>query len=372
MTIVVQCDCGRTLRAPDQMAGKLANCVCGNSVPLIAEIAPRQFEALEPEFAEVDEDAEEAPLMPRPPRAKKKKDAKSLFRPSLGKYVERSDEVSPPLPAAPVAEPTKRKKRRRDKTTSVERKRQNEERLISGLLRSLKFPLRVESLLTIVGMSMAYGVFTALARFLPFGVLGLYSAVGMFVGTALILGYFFFFLLQIFRLASIDEDDLPLTLEFDIDLIRQDLWLWLGTLWWCGAPFAVYWWITNWLGGVGRTPVGILSVLGGCLFLFPMALMSTALHLSVLAANPWSVLLSIRRVALEYVSTFAVFGTLCGTALAIGWVLPPYPAIVPVLSHMGTWVMMFYALTASAYGFGNFYYRNRRTIGWFEELPKQI
>ena len=52
--------------------------------------------------------------------------------------------------------------------------------------------------------------------------------------------------------------------------------------------------------------------------------------------------------------------------------LPPYPAEIPVLSHVGTWVLLFYALTAAAYGFGNFYYRNRRRIGWFEELPKQI
>ena len=372
MTIIVQCDCGRTLRAPDQMVGKSANCVCGKSVPLVKDAGPRKFDVLEPEFSEAEDDAEEAPLLPRPLRQKKTKktDGKSLFRPSQGQYVERAEEEA--APTAPLPEPKKRKKRRQDKVTSLERKRQISEGFVSGLLRSLKFPIRVESLLTIGGMAIAYGVFTALARFLPFGILGLYSAVGIFAGTMLILGFFFFFLLQIFRLASIDEDDLPLALEFDMDLIRQDLWLWLGTLWWCGVPFAVYWWVTNWLGGMGRSLVGMGAILSLCLFLFPMALMSTALHLSVLAANPWSVLQSIWRVAVEYLSTFAVFGTLCGTALAIGWVLPPYPAEIPVLSHMGTWVLLFYALTAAAYGFGNFYYRNRRKIGWFEELPKQL
>ena len=372
MTIIVQCDCGRTLRAPNQMAGKLASCVCGNSVPLVKEDVPRKFDVLEPEFAEADEGEEEAPLMPRPAsqKMKKKRGGKSLFRPSQGQYVERGEEEA--APTAPLPEPQKRKKRRQDKVTSDERKRQISEGFVSGLFRSLKFPIRVESLLTIGGMAIAYGVFTSLARFLPFGVLGLYSAVGIFAGTMLILGFFLFFLLQIFRLASIDEDDLPLALEFDMDLIRQDLWLWLGTLWWCGVPFAVYWWVTNWLGGVGRTLVGMGAILSVCLFLFPMALMSTALHLSVLAANPWSVLQSIRRVIVEYLSTFAVFGTLCGTVVAIGWALPPYPAEIPVFSHVGMWVLLFYALTASAYGFGNFYYRNRRKIGWFEELPKQI
>lgn len=193
----------------------------------------------------------------------------------------------------------------------------------------------------------------------------------------MILGYFGFFLLQIFRLASIDEDDLPLTMEFDLDLIRQDLWIWLGTLWWCGVPFAAYWWVMVRLIRWGVVPgqmtvMTSLPVLVGCLLLFPMALMSTALHLSVLAANPWSVFRAICRVPREYLATLALFGTLCATVIAIGRVLPPFPAGIPVLSHVLTWVLLFYALTASAYGFGNFYYRNRLKIAWFGELPRQI
>ena len=372
MTIIVQCDCGRTLRAPDQMAGRAAKCVCGNSVPLVKVEGPRQFETLEPELADPDEDAEEAPLLPRP-KAKKpgshkpQTGDKSTFRPSKGQYVERADEEVPPPP------PTKkRKKRRQDTTTSVERKRQATEGFLSGLGRSLKFPMRVESLITIGVMAIAYGAFTSVAGFLPYAVVGLKGMVLILLGTVVILGYFGFFLLQIFRLASIDEDDLPLTMEFDMDLIRQDLWIWLGTLWWCGMPYAAYWWGTHLLGGVGRSPVVFLVILGCCAFLFPMALMSTALHLSVLAANPWTTLQAIRRVPVEYLATCAVFGMLCATVVAIGRVLPQYPPVIPIVSHMGTWVLLFYALTASAYGFGNFYHRNRRKIDWFGELPKQI
>ena|GEM_PF-2681744 len=376
MTIIVRCDCGRTLRAPDQMSGRTANCVCGHSVPLLKEAGPRQFDVLEPELGDAAADAEPAPQLLSRRKEKQAGTKKSLFRPSQGRNVERGEEENPPS-EQPVA-PQKRKKRRKDKVTSTERKRQRNEAFLAGLGRSLKFPLRPESLLTIGVMAVAYGVFTAVAGFLPYGVLGLRAMAIMLLGTLMILGYFGFFLLQIFRLASIDEDDLPLTLEFDADVIRQDLWIWIGTLWWCGMPYAAYWWITTRLdlwGLIDRQELSVwaaLPILAISVSLFPMALMSTALHLAVLAANPWTVVRSILRVPLEYLATFSLFGTLCATAVAIGRVLPPYPSTIPVLSHIVTWVLLFYALTASAYGFGNFYYRNRLKIGWFAELPRQI
>ena len=370
MTIIVQCDCGRTLRAPDQLAGRTAQCVCGKSVPLLREEGHRKPERLELDLPDPDEDASEAPLLVRPrlPHAGRQ----SRFRPSLGRNVERGEAVQPPPDTPPQPSPGKRKKRRRDKISAGERKRQRNEMFLAGLGRSLKFPSRPESLLTIGIMAGAYGLFTPVAGFLPYGVLGLKAMVIMALGTLLILGYFGFFLLQIFRLASIDEDDLPLALDFDTDLIRQDLWIWLGTLWWCGVPYAAYWWITDWLDGWGRSPAASWSVLGLCLCLFPMALMSTALHLSVLAANPWMVLRSMWRVPLEYLATLTVFGSLCAGVIVVGSLLPPFPAVIPILTHMGIWLLLFYALTASAYGFGNFYYRNRRKIGWFGELPRQI
>jgi len=200
----------------------------------------------------------------------------------------------------------------------------------------------------------------------------------MLMGTVVILGYFAFFLLQIFRLASVDEDDLPLTAEFDMSQILQDLWTWLGTIWWCGVPFAAYWVMSPKLarwGLLDRAEITLwaaLPILAFCLFLFPMALMSAALHVTVLAANPWTVVRSLLKVPLEYLVTYSVFGTLCLTLVVIGYVLQPVPESIPVVSHVATWVLLFYALTASAYGFGNFYYRNRLKIGWFNELPRQI
>ncbi len=368
MTIIVQCSCGRMLRAPDQMSGRTAQCVCGSSVTLLKDESPRQFDVLEPELGESELDAEEAPRVFRP--VPKKTKGKSHFRSSQGRNVERGDpDDAAPLP---LPSPGKRKKRRTDKITSLERKRQRSEPFLGGVIRSLRFPLRTESLITIAVMAVAYGGFTSVAGFMPYAVLGFKALIIMLLGTFLILGYFGFFLLQIFRLASIDEDDLPLTLEFDMDLIRQDLWIWLGTLWWCGVPFAVYWWVSGPMGEWARTPGIILAMIGFCLFLLPMALMSTALHLTVLAANPWVVLRSMLRVPLEYLATLGIFGVLCSTVFAIGRVLPPIPPVIPIVSHVGRWILLFYALTASAYGFGNFYYRNRLKIGWFGELPRQI
>ncbi len=385
MTIIVQCECGRTLRAPDQMAGRSANCVCGNSVPLLKTSAPRQFEALEADLADPEENANEAPILLQPrekPRKKKKKEAqqpaekKSVFRPSQGRNVEHGEENAPP--PVPLEHSKKRKKRRQDKATTEERKRQRSETFLAGMGRSLRFPFRPESMFTIGVMALAYGVFTALSRFLPYGAFGLLALANLLLGTLMILGYFAFFLLQIFRLASIDEDDMPLALDFDMDLIRQDLWLWLGTLWWCGIPFVAYWWsmgrLATW--NIIEEPAMLspasLAMLALCLSLLPMAMMSTALHLSVLDANPWLVVRSILRVPLEYLVTSVVFGVLCGIMVAIGAWLPAFPTTIPILSHIATWVLLFYALTASAYGFGNFYYRNRHKIGWFGELPRQI
>lgn len=367
MTIVVQCSCGRKLRAPDQMAGRAANCVCGNSVPLIKEEGPRQFEEVQANLGEPVEGSLMPPVLARPQKTKKKP-GESVFRGSRGRNVEAGEAED----AADLS-PRKKKKRRQDKVTSAERKRSGRpESFFAGVGRSLKFPFRWESLLTILIMSIAYGMFTSVAGFMKYGVLGFKAAVIMGLGTLMILGYFLFFLLQIFRLAAVDEDDLPLTMEFDMDQIRQDLWLWIGALWWCGIPYLIFTFT------LGRDPdlryrmeiVG--PVLGLCLFLFPMALMSTALHMSVLDANPLLVGHSIWKTAREYLATTTIFGAIIGLAAYLGLMIPPFPAVIPVLSQMGLWLVVFYALCATAYGYGNFYYRNRSRLGWFGELPKQI
>lgn len=351
------------------MAGRDANCVCGNSVPLIKEGGPRKFEEVEANLGEADEDAELPPLMPR---QREKKMGESVFRSSRGRNVEPGE----PEDAGAGLQPTpgkKKKKRRKDKASTAERKRRGgQETFLAGVGRSLKFPFRHESLITIVMTAIAYGMFTSVAGFMQYGVLGFMAGVNMLLGTLMILGYFLYVLLQIFRLASVDEDDLPLTLEFDMDQIRQDLWLWGGSFWWCGIPYLVF------LLTLGRDPelryrpelIG--PVLGSCLFLFPMALMSTALHLSVIDANPLLVTTSIWKTARGYLATTGVFGAILGVAAYAGYSIPRYPSTIPVLSHIGMWLVLFYALTASAYGYGNFYYRNRSRLGWFGELPRQI
>lgn len=376
MTIIVECDCGRKLRAPDQMAGRVVNCVCGKTVTLTLEVKRQQFGEVEPEFEEPDEDAEPAPVVMKPRTVSKKGPKKSHFRPAQGRNVERGDSDKEPL--VPAASTFIKKKRRRDKPLATDRKRQTLEGFIPGLIRSLKFPFRTESMMTIAFMAIAYGGFTSISGFVLFGAMNIRMMAIMLLATILILGYFSFFLLQIFRLATVDEDDMPITMEFEVGQILFDLWTWMGSIWWSGAPLAVYWLVmsrlTRW--GYFETfewiPLTIAPGLIFCLALFPMALMSSALHTTVLAANPWTVIRSIFRVPLEYIATLSVFGCLCITAAVIGVVLPPYPTAIPILTQIIAWIILFYALTASAYGLGNFYYRNRHKIGWFGELPRQI
>jgi len=376
MTILVECDCGRKLRAPDQMAGRVTQCVCGKSVTLTREVRPRQLAEVEPELDDPDEDAAPAPVVLKPRKVKKASPGKSLFRPSQGRQVERgeAEDTAP----APVAVPSRKKKRRHDKVLATDRKRQTQEGFIPGLIRSLKFPFRTESMLTIGIMAIAYGTFTSLSGFMLFGAMSIRMVAVMTIATILILGYFSFFLLQIFRLATVDEDDMPISMDFDTGQIVFDLWTWAGAIWWSGFPLAAYWFLMSQLIHRGYfdtlewVPSTIAPGLIVGLVLLPMALISATLHTTVLAANPWTVIRAIFRVPLQYLATLSVFGFLCLTAAMVGFTLPPIPAAFPFVSQIATWCLLFYALTASAYGFGNFYYRNRQKIGWFGELPRQI
>lgn len=372
MTILVECDCGRKLRAPDQMAGRVTSCVCGKTVTLTLQAKPRQLVEVEPELDDPDEDAAPAPVVHKPRKVKKAGPGKSLFRPAQGRNVERgeAEDTAP----APVAVPSKKKKRRHDQELASDRKRKKQEGFISGLLRSLKFPFRTESMLTIGILATAYGTFTSFTGFMMFGIMGILIV----VATYLLFGYFSFFLLQIFRMATVDEDDMPVSLEFDMGQIIFDLWTWAGAIWWSGAPLAIHWFVESRFIHTGEfesfewAPSTIApGVLAG-LVLLPMALISATLHTTVLAANPWTVIRAIFRVPLQYHATLSVFGFLCITAAMVGFTLPPIPAGFPIVSQIATWTLLFYALTASAYGFGNFYYRNRQKIGWFSELPRQI
>lgn len=373
MTILVECDCGRKLRAPDQMAGRVTSCVCGKTVTLALEAKPPQFVEVEPELDDPEEDASPAPVVHKPRTVQKAGPRKSLFRPSQGRNIERGGTEG--TATAPVTAPPRKKKRRHDKELATDRKRKTQEGFTTGLLRSLKFPFRVESALTIGFLATAYGSFTSLTGFMMFGFAGILIS----VATFLLLGYFSFFLLQIFRLATVDEDDMPLSMEFDMGQIVFDLWTWAGAIWWSGFPLAAYWLAMTQLIDRGDietfewwVPSTIAPGLLAGLVLLPMALLSATLHTTVLAANPWTVIRAIFRVPFQYLATLSVFGFLCITAGMVGFTLPPVPVGFPIVSQILTWILLFYALTASAYGFGNFYYRNRQKIGWFSELPRQI
>jgi hypothetical protein len=314
-------------------------------------------------------------MVHKPRKVKKTGPGKSLFRPSQGRNVERGEADDTNHSAtSPVTAFPRKKKRRHDKVAATDRKRQTQEGFIPGLIRSLKFPFRVESALTIGFLATAYGAFTSLTGFMMFGLAGILIS----LATFLLLGYFTFFLLQIFRLATVDEDDMPLSMEFDMGQIVFDLWTWAGAIWWSGFPLAAYWLVMSRLIHRGYfetfewVPSTIAPGVMGGLVLLPMALISATLHTTVLAANPWTVIRSIFRVPLQYLATLSVFGFLCITAAMVGFTLPPFPVAFPVVSQIVTWTLLFYALTASAYGFGNFYYRNRQKIGWFGELPRQI
>ncbi len=351
------------------MAGRMADCVCGKSVLLPAPDQPPPLDIIEAEFEDADETMEEAPLLSVTSLAEPRK---KLFRSSNGRNVEigESEEAA----QGPLQPKRKKRKRRHDKESATVRKRRGTETILAGLKRSFLFPLRTESLFTIGLLALAYGSFTSLMGFLPGGLMagGLRMMAFMFLGTVTILGYFAHFLFQVFRLASVDEDDLPLAMDFDQDAILTDLSNWIAAAWWSFSGYAAFLFISDGLGDWGHNLIVRLVLLAACGTLLPMALIAGALYLQWLSSNPWTVLTAILRTPLEYGLYLMMFGTLCLVPVGIGFLMPRIPESIPILTHLVIWSLMFYALTASAYGFGNFYYRNRKKIGWFGELPPSI
>jgi hypothetical protein len=116
--------------------------------------------------------------------------------------------------------------------------------------------------------------------------------------------------------------------------------------WWTGAPLK---------------PAGLAVCLAFGIFYTPMALLACALHDSVLAANPLTVLAAIARTPLRYLATCGLIGLLAGGGLLLDWLVPYVPLLTPLVG----WGIAMYASLAVMHALGSMYYLSRERIGWF-------
>jgi hypothetical protein len=348
MPIRVVCECGSRLDAPDSLAGRQAQ--CGNCGRVLSIEAPSTSSVSETVTAGKLVDTVASPRLP--PRVIRKK-KKKVFQET-----------------APIADERSRSKGKRtfgSLTTAEIPRVRKEPSLLDVWSRGLTFPFRREAFITILVLATIYGPAAQVLSFTPAvlltGAYGIKGLVGLGIISLGTVGYFCYFLLQTLRSAAQNEDDLPVASAFDFEEIFIDLWLVLGATALLFSPL-LFLSIGARLSGE-HLPAGVVyALLGLFAFLWPMAVTSSALHTSVLAANHWTVARAILRMPLQYTVSFCLAMGLIVIAVVIDLLTPR----VVVLSGFIFWLLVFITLTGCMYLVGNLYYRNRRRIGWFEEL----
>lgn len=366
MSIRIRCECGSRLEAPDELAGRQAVCgKCGRVLNIIAD--EESVVEIPASRTATKEPSEEALQLPRRVSRPKKK----VFQPLAGGG------------AGDGADPAKRKPgRKKRRSSSADRtKRKGAPSLTDVWIRGLMFPFRREAVITIAVLSCLYGpVVGGLASapaILLAGAMGPKTMAAMVLFTAGITGYFCYFLFQTLRAAAANEDDLPVAVAFDMEEIFTDLWLMLGGTAVIFSPL----WLLRLLAFFTDTeiPFPVLASLSlFIMFLWPMAVTSSALQTSVLAANHWTVTRAVLKILGQYTSTLLLSLALHVMAYGIGFAVSyafaeglPDRWYIQGFAGIFSWYLEFTAVTACMYLAGNLYYRNRRLIGWFAELQQR-
>ncbi len=350
MSILVQCECGSTLEAPDELSGQKARCGACGSVLTIRE--HRKFR-----------DVDVVDGVRLPPRLTGKKKKRVFQEPNAV-----ADD------SARTANGRRKKKKSAAEMSAVPRRNPS---LVQVWADGLAFPFRREALITTAVLAFLYGPIMLAMSFGPAMLFtGLYAIkffIGFFTVSILVVGYFCYFLFQTLRSTSQNEHELPVATAFDFEEVRVDLWLMLaGTavafLPLMAVSFA-FWWD-------GRETPGALyyPLLAFCLFLWPMGVVASSLQSSALAANPWTTLTTVLKLPFQYTATLIVAGGLIAAAIGLDWLVPrldvPF-GIVALLAGIVrgffTWWLVFLTMTACMSLMGFLYYRNRNRIGWFRD-----
>ncbi len=323
--IRVRCDCGAVLMAPIQLAGRSASCgSCGAEID-IPELHSRE-----------DGTTESQPASGKGPIYK------SAHR---GEDI---DEVS----RKELEIRRKRRKRAATKSTGGSLHKSD------WWLNSLRFPFRLESLITIGVLSVLYGILVSpVARF---SFILMATQAGRILG-ALVIGYFIYFLLDVLRTAAHGQEDLPVAADWSREEILTDLFLAAGVVALCYFPWGVYQFICFW---ESSEPNSILDALlwGLPTLYFPMALLSATIHHSFLAVNPVTVL---RAIGLTFVDYMIVLG-LISVGYCLNWGVS-FLAAGGLLAGIAGWWGTFTGMTMAMHALGSLYRRHSAKLAWIAE-----
>jgi hypothetical protein len=191
---------------------------------------------------------------------------------------------------------------------------------------------------------------------------------------AMTFGYVLLFLGQMFVASAIGEDDHPRWPEWHPAEISEGLarWLWaalfgvaLG-----GFPVLVYWVHCGPIDWFDRVVFADLVIVGTGYA--QMALAAALLHDTLIAANPYTVLLAIVRVGWDYVPPCLVSGVavilMAGGIWAVLFEMPSFR--IAALALWATWVFGLYAAMVALRMLGLTYHAHAHALLWFVGRPK--
>jgi hypothetical protein len=323
--IRVRCDCGAVLMAPIGLAGRSACCgACGVDVD-IPEFVPRDAGAAGPKSAA----SGQGPVY------------KSANRGEEGDEVSRKELEN------------RRKKRRRAASAAAGSLHKP-----TWWIRSLRFPFRTESLITIGVLSVIYGTLdSSVARF---AFLLMATQSGRIV-SALVIGYFIYFLLDVLRTAAHGQEDLPIVAEWSREDVLVDLFLALGVFAICFLPWGAYR-ITLFWNDVSPSRMIEGLLLGPAMLYLPMALLSATIHHSFLAVNPVTVLRAIGLTIVDYAIVLALIAVGCLLNWGVSSLISE-----GMLAGIVAWWGTFTGMTMAMHALGSLYLRNSARLGWINQ-----
>jgi hypothetical protein len=327
---ILVCDCGKRLRAPGAVPGRVGRCPsCGGTLRV-----------------------PDAP--PEEPAA-------------------------PQAPAAPVRKKKPKRPARKAETTIwdglVRVPARPEERLRDSLLYPLWGATGIASLVILpplLWITSYFAVigFAAVWSFqgsLP-GLIGLLFLIPSGGSLFAVLGYTLVFLGRVLASSALGDVHNPRWPDWEWSAVVFGLgrWLWAGLIGGVvgGIPALAYWVQCGDIDLFDAMILGELSAVGAVYAL--MALLVSVLHEDILAANPLTVLGAIVRVGWSYAVPCLVCGAMvviAGTILAAMHKAesPPLAAFLFWLF----WVAVLYGAMVTLRVLGLFYWRNAKVLGWF-------
>jgi len=196
----------------------------------------------------------------------------------------------------------------------------------------------------------------------------------MIFSFAMTFGFALLFLGHVLVSSSLGENDHPRWPEWHPSDIAEGIWRWF---WACvlggvlgGVPIAIYWLRSDRIDAWGWMLMLGLAIVGAGYAL--MALAAALLHDSIIAANPYTVIMAILRIGSGYVRPCVVAGcALILAGLGVWGLLYRMPTMwLEALALWGFWVFFFYEAMVVFRMMGLTYHAHALDLHWFRRRPR--